>query len=176
VIQYPHQPRSQIDVSNERQETWINICLRDEQLADFVAVKQYLGLQNNTDVIRLLIRKEALAIWRAQALRAPEAPSVERTPSLERNPEIAPSLPQSAPGSLPDAPAGAPEPGVPGGASGLCLACPLPDCDDTDSNCLYQQATGELDRHRAQQRAAVQRKRAARRRRARPRAGAQRDT
>ena len=132
-------------MSNEIREAWINICLRDEQLADFVAVKQYLGLQNNTDVIRLLIRKEAHAIRRTQP---PHSPAGPRT------------LPQLMPSAPPDVPAGAPEPDA-----SLCLNCPLPDCDDTDPNCPYQQATGELDRRRSRQRASVQRKRAEARRR-----------
>jgi hypothetical protein len=49
------------------------MCFRDEQLADFMAVKQYLGLQHNTDVIRLLVRREARAIGRVRAGPAPDA-------------------------------------------------------------------------------------------------------
>ena len=137
-------------MSNEIREAWVNMCFRDEQLADFVAVKQYLGLQNNTDVIRLLVRKEAHAIRHAQALRSPDSPS------LGRGTADAPPRSRSAPGVQPTR----------SELDALCLACSLPECDDGDPHCPYQQAVGELEAHRAQQRAAAQRKRAARRRRA----------
>jgi len=41
---------------------YVNTPLRGEQICEFKAVKQFLGIANNADVIRHLVHKEARRI------------------------------------------------------------------------------------------------------------------
>jgi hypothetical protein len=108
-----------------------------------LAIKEYLGIHNNADVVRYLVHRHARALQRRE--QAGERRSTDR--SL-----VAPRGKDADEASAALAPEGAP--------GYLCLHCPLPECDEGDPNCPYQQATGELDRQRSRNRAAMRRRRA----------------
>jgi hypothetical protein len=135
-------------------EIQVNVPFRGRQLAEFLAIKEYLGIHSNADVVRYLVHRYARALRKREQVAergsggggATEEPGTKRTP------------PPPADGSaLADGGAvAAPE----SGPGYLCLHCPLPECDEGDPRCPYQQATGERDRQRARNRAAMRRKRA----------------
>lgn len=124
----------------EPSEIRVNLPFRGRQLAEFLAIKEHLGIETNADVVRYLVHRHARALQRrnvspprrqdARAQRGDEAEA--RPPGLEG-----------------DAP-----------AERLCLDCPLPECDETDPRCPYQQATGERERQRARTRDYMRRVRA----------------
>ena len=123
-------------MSNRTRTLWINTPLKGPLIDEFLAVKEYLGIEANTDIVRYLIRRQARVIRQA------------------RDPD---------PGRLAfDAHAPGPEsPDTPLADAELCLSCSLPDCDENDPGCAYQRATGERDRRRARMRTYMRRKRAA---------------
>jgi hypothetical protein len=117
-------------VSDIESQLWVNTLFRGRQLAEFLAVKNHLGLQSNAEVIRHLIHKQARVLRRRPRARV--------TPA-----HPAPAGPKDATKTEP--------PDV----RSLCLSCPLPDCDETDAGCLYQQATGQREAKRERMRAYV---------------------
>lgn len=144
---------------SEPSEIRVNLLFRGRQLAEFLAIKEYLGIHNNTDVVRYLVRRHARALRRRKRAARPTG----GRQAGERRISGAPA-PRSADPRSAVQRAGVKE-GVREGASTaprqegtappslLCLDCPLPECDEGDPRCLYQQATGERAQKRARTRA-----------------------
>jgi hypothetical protein len=111
-------------------------------VAEFLAIKDYLGIQSNAEIIRHLIHKQARILRRRPLSRAVRA---ER----ERVPAVPAPIDREAQSAGP--------PPAPPDVESLCLSCSLPECDETDPGCLYQQASGRretrLQRLRAYSRA-----------------------
>ena len=123
----------------------ITVRLRGRLVADFFQVKTHLGLESNPDVIRHLIHKQA-RVLRRRTLRRPSPAAQAADPS----PPAALDSSEPVEDCPPD----------PVDVQSLCLSCPLPDCDESDPRCLYQQATGERRDRLEQMRAYSQRTRA----------------
>jgi hypothetical protein len=133
-------------MSDRDSELYISTFLRGRQVAEFLAVKDYLGIQSNAEIIRHLIHKQARVLRRRPLPRAvrSERPGPSSVPApLDR--EGRDTGPPAEP------------PSTPPDVESLCLSCSLPDCDETDPGCLYQQAVGRretrLQRLRAYSRA-----------------------
>ena len=128
-------------MSQEPEELWVSLSFRGQDLDEFLAVKRYLGIHNHPDILRYLIRRQARALGHELEPRSAAA---------------------AGPGSdpAPDTPAAGLD------AAQLCLDCPLPDCDESDPRCPYQQATGERDRRRERMRSQMRSSRASARARA----------
>jgi hypothetical protein len=134
-------------VSDRESQIWVNTLFRGSQLAEFLAVKKHLGIQSNTDVVRHLIHKQARALRRrARPYPPPHVQASE--PSLSAPPDLKGPGPITRPPDPPD-------------VESLCLSCSLPDCDEADPRCRYQEATGQRARKRAHMRAYSRRRRAA---------------
>ncbi|UCC65074.1 MAG: hypothetical protein JSV36_08585 [Anaerolineae bacterium] len=132
-------------MSDRETQLWVNTLLRGRQLAEFLAVKKHLGIQSNTDVVRHLIHKQARALRRRARPRShqPHSPPAP----LDREGQENAALPAFHPSTPPD-------------VESLCLSCTLPDCDETDPGCRYQQATGQRQAKRERMRAYSRRARA----------------
>jgi hypothetical protein len=138
-------------VSDMESKIWVNTLFRGSQLAEFLAVKKHLGIQSNTDVVRHLIHKQARALRRRTRSRPPPpAPVLE--PLVSAPPDLKGQEPAGQPAGRSPDPADVPS---------LCLSCSLPDCDEADPRCRYQQASGQRARKRAHMRAYSRRRRAA---------------
>ena len=130
---------------SEPTEIRVNLPFRGRQLADFLAIKEYLGIQTNADVVRYLVHRHA------QALRRREKNGGQGRSTQRREGAGTPGGKAGARSTQ-----GRRRAGTPGGETVapdlLCLDCPLPECDEGDPRCAYQQATGERDRKRARTR------------------------
>jgi hypothetical protein len=152
-----------VDVSKPS-EIRVNLPFRGRQLVDFLAIKKHLGIQNNTDVIRYLVHKHARALQRRDILstqRLKDAPDRSRPAAQGKEGQKdahgdrrrAPASDRRTATDKGDARQNARSPDL------LCLDCPLPECDDRDPRCPYQQATGEREQQRARTRAYMRRTR-----------------
>ena len=142
-------------MGNEEKELWVNMRFRGPQVDEFLAVKAYLGIQNNTDVLRHLLRQHAneidrqvylagrydnLVEWEAEMLRRKM-----HWPTDEQRQAVEDALRQvvaaeTAPGDHGASERGAGAAPVDDALRRLCLNCPLPECDETDPRCLYRRA------------------------------------
>jgi hypothetical protein len=108
----------------EPSEIRVNLPFRGRRLAEFLAIKDYLGIQTNADVVRYLVRRSARALRRRSGRRRVEGGQA----GVQRQ----------------EARAGAGENAAPPQAGGepdlICLDCPLPECDERDPRCLYRRA------------------------------------
>jgi hypothetical protein len=159
---------------SEPSEIHVNLPFRGRQLAEFLAIKEHLGIQTNADVVRYLVHRHAQALRRRArrgerrargdanaGARAEVVPPTEVTPPRVGLPpagvvppakEGARTAPLQEHSPAPDVGAGV----IPPTAEALrelCLNCPLPECDDGDPRCPYQRATGERARQRERTRA-----------------------
>jgi hypothetical protein len=108
-------------------QLWVNTLFRGRQVAEFLAVKRYLGIQSNAEIVRHLIHKQARMLQR-RAKRTAVRRSRAEPDDRELQEQAGPDAGQAAdPSELRD----------------LCLACSLPDCDETDPRCGYQRVTGQ---------------------------------
>lgn len=122
-------------MSGMESKLWVNTLFRGRQLAEFLAVKNHLGIQSNAEVIRHLIHKQARVLRRR--------PRTRPTPGHPTPPGPKDAATTEPPDTRP-----------------LCLSCPLPDCDETDPDCPYQQATGQREAKCERMRTYVRRTRA----------------
>ena len=44
-------------MGDDRREMWVNTLFRGADMDEFLEVKEYLGIQTNTDVVRHLVRQ-----------------------------------------------------------------------------------------------------------------------
>jgi hypothetical protein len=145
---------------SEPSEIHVNLPFRGPQLAEFLAIKEYLGIHTNADVVRYLVH------WHARALKQQAKGSVVLPPrrqetKTQRGDAKAAAEKRSSVREG-DVRGGAKTPShQAGGAPELiCLECPLPECDEGDPRCPYQQATGERERQRGRIRTYMRRARA----------------
>ena len=133
---------------SEPSEIRVNLILRDCQLADFMAIKEYLGIHTNADVVRYLVHRHARALRGWQKAGAPRIrfSEGERGSGSE---DVRRSSPREGHVRAEQ-----------GASEFLCLACPLPECDEGDPRCPYQQVAGEVERKRARNREYMRRVRA----------------
>jgi hypothetical protein len=131
-------------------EIRVNLPFRGRQLADFLAIKDYLGIQSNADVVRYLVHRYAreLRRWEKGATQRRIRPPAVGGGGTDARATPATQKTKDARG------AGKGPPDL------LCLDCPLPECDEGDARCAYQQATGERERKRARTREYMRRVRA----------------
>jgi hypothetical protein len=146
-----------VDVG-EPSEIRVNLPFRGRQLAEFLAIKKHLGIQNNTDVLRYLVHKQARALQRREILstqrrQGAKAPGKERQEGAHPDGRRPPATNRRAATQKEDRSPNTPTPDL------LCLDCPLPECDELDPRCPYQRATGERERQRARTRAYMRRSR-----------------
>jgi hypothetical protein len=145
---------------SEPSEIRVNLPFRGRQLAEFLAIKEHLGIQTNADVVRYLVHRHARALqrrkdasdrlWSAAQRRRDTS---DRLRSAARGKEGAEGVPRGG--------RRAPDPGAgQRRLEDLCLNCPLPECDEGDPRCPYQQATGAREQQRARTRAYMRRARA----------------
>ena len=140
---------------SEPNEIRVNLPFRGQQLAEFLAIKEHLGIQTNADVVRYLVHRHAQALRRrarrgAGRARARAAEGAKPAP-LQHTPDV---------GAGVTPPQGATPPPGETALRDLCLNCPLPECDEGDPRCPYQRATGERAQQRARTRAYMRRVRA----------------
>ena len=123
---------------SEPSEIRVNIPFRGRQLAEFLAIKDYLGIHTNADVVRYLVHRHARALLR----RRPKTvgPQAAGGAAQEKEKTVAERAPLK--GTAPEQ---------------MCLECPLPECDEGDPRCPYQRVTGERERQRARTRAYMRR-------------------
>ena len=148
---------------SEPNEIRVNMPFRGQQLAEFLAIKEHLGIQTNADVVRYLVHRHAQALRRrarrgaarARAKAAGGARTAEGAKTAE-DAKIAPL--KRTP--VQDVGAGIIPPQGETALRDLCLNCPLPECDEGDPRCPYQRATGERAQQRARTRAYMRRVRA----------------
>ena len=150
---------------SERSEIRVNLVFRGRQLAEFLAIKEHLGVQTNADVVRYLVRRQTRALQRRERVstqrrvRRRYQPAQRQESEAVGRAETQEEEMQSRGGRRP--PAREEEVHVrPSELAHLCLDCPLPECDEGDPRCPYQRATGERERQRARTRAYMRRVRA----------------
>ena len=142
----------------EPSEIRVNLLFRGRQLAEFLAIKTHLGIQNNTGVLRYLVHKHARALRRREILltqrrQGAKAQGKERREGANPDGRRPPATKRQAAAPKEETASNTPAPDL------LCLNCPLPECDELDPRCLYQRATGERERQRARTRAYMRRAR-----------------
>ena len=140
---------------SEPSEIRVNIPFRGRQLAEFLAIKDYLGIHTNADVVRYLVHRHARALQRRKTAARPSArPTVDgRLVEQEKEKPVAERARNAAGArAAPSRKGATPE--------HVCLECPLPECDEGDPRCPYQHVTGERERQRARTRAYMRRVRA----------------
>jgi hypothetical protein len=117
----------------ERSEIRVNLPFRGRQLAEFLAIKEHLGIQTNADVVRYLVRRHARALQRQRGRATREGRRGDHgAPARGAPPREAQA--GGAAGSAP--PQAGDEPEL------ICLDCTLPECDERDPRCLYRRALG----------------------------------
>ena len=151
---------------SEPNEIRVNMPFRGQQLAEFLAIKEHLGIQTNADVVRYLVHRHAQALRRRarggvrRARGTRESATTAGDARTAGGARTAP-LRQHAPardvgaGGIPPQGEGATTAG--NALRDLCLNCPLPECDEGDPRCPYQRATGERAQQRARTRAYMRR-------------------
>ena len=132
-------------MSDSTSELWVNTSFHGRQVAAFLAVKEYLGLKTNSEVVRHLVHIQARALRRNEQSRTMPVRE-DRAAAAEGSTSAVLGLPAA---NLPGR----------GDDESLCLTCPLPECDDGDPRCAYQEATGERDRQRGRASAYLRRRR-----------------
>jgi hypothetical protein len=128
---------------SEPSEIRVNLPFRGRQLAEFLAIKEHLGIQTSADVVRYLVHRYARELRQRDLTQGREGARTQGGEADARSTQRREGA--GTQGGEADTP------GL------LCLDCPLPECDEGDPRCAYQQATGERDRKRARTRAYMRR-------------------
>jgi hypothetical protein len=160
---------------SELSEVRVNLAFRGRQLAEFLAIKEHLGIQTNADVVRYLVRRHARALQRRErtvtqrrrgaGAQRGDGELTQRRKGTEAQRGKDAEARRGAAGSVRTGgrtmPAQDEDVRVrPSELAHLCLDCPLPECDEGDPRCPYQRATGERERQRERTRAYMRRVRA----------------
>ena len=158
---------------SELSEVRVNLAFRGRQLAEFLAIKEHLGIQTNADVVRYLVRRHARALQRRERTLTQrrrgagaqkgdgELTQRRGRPPCGRSAEVRRGAAEGVGRGGRTMPARDEDVRVrPSELAHLCLDCPLPECDEGDPRCPYQRATGERERQRERTRAYMRRARA----------------